>query len=340
MSYHLNHLLFRKLLPVVFLMTATLDVNASCGSSFCTLNTHWNTQGVTNTEGLSIDLRYSQAIADVLRSGDTKVGAAAPSGSDSEIENKRTLSRLFTLDVDYSLNSRWNIGINIPLVTRDHTHTFDSSVSAPFEQEGKFTEVGDIRLLGKYKFEEDNLNSGDGIRFGVKLPTGVTDKTMTPPDPADPTSPYKLERSAQPGTGSTDIILGLYHFSRISRTPWGWFSSAQIQNAMQTTDQYRPGTQINIDFGANYAFSHNLSGFLQINLQHQKRDSGINANQTSGGHSINLSPGLAYSIGEKTRIYGFVQTAILQHANTDASDAASAQLTAPWSFSVGINHWF
>ncbi|CAK0761798.1 conserved exported hypothetical protein [Gammaproteobacteria bacterium] len=340
MNYCHNRLFFRKLLPIAFLMTATLDANASCGSGFCTLNTHWNTQGATNNEGFSLDLRYSQATADVLRSGDRKVSADAPSGSDSEIENKRTILRLLTLDLDYSLSARWNIGINIPLVARDHTHTFDSSGSGPFEQQGKFTEVGDIRLMGKYKFDGGTLNSGDGIRFGIKLPSGVTDKTMTPPDPADPTTPYKLERSAQPGTGSTDLILGFYHFGRISKTNWGWFFSAQVQNAIQTSDHYRPGTQENIDLGANYAWSHNLNGYLQINFQHQRRDSDLNANQASGGYSLNLSPGLAYTIGEKTRVYGFIQVPILQHVNSDPSDTASAQLTAPWSLSVGINHWF
>ena len=81
-----------------------------------------------------------------------------------------------------------------------------------------------------------------------------------------------------------------------------------------------------------------LTGLLQLNAQYKSRDTGLNANPASGGHSLNFSPGLSYVVAPKTSLYGFVQIALLQYANSDPAVAGSGQLTAPWSFAVGISH--
>jgi hypothetical protein len=174
--------------------------------------------------------------------------------------------------------------------------------------------------------------------FGIKLPTGAIDETMTPPDPADPATPYALERSAQPGTGSTDGVLGAYYHSDIKDTPWGWFASGQFQGAMKIRDEYRPGNTFNLDMGAHYPLSPALTGMLQLNAQYKSRDTGLNANPASGGHSLNFSPGLNYVVAPKTNLYGFVQIALSQYANTDPDVPGSGQLTVPRSFAVGVSH--
>ena len=171
------------LLPVA-IATLAANAHASCGSSFCSVNTHWDTQGLSSDEGLHVDLRYSYAKADNWRAGSNKITPAAPSASGEEIERKRTINQMLNLDADYAINSRWNVAIGVPLVMRDQAHTFDASVGGPFEQQAKFTELGDIRVVGRYKFDLGSISSGSGIRFGLKLPTGVINKTMTPADPA------------------------------------------------------------------------------------------------------------------------------------------------------------
>jgi hypothetical protein len=339
MHYSIGTSLLRCSLLVASAFVAG-NAQASCGSAFCSVNTHWDTQGITNADGLNLDVRYSQGKADQLRAGSSRISPALPSGSDAEIEDKRTINRLLNIDADYAINSRWNIAVGVPLVSRDHSHTFDSSIGGPFGQQARFTEPGDIRVVGRYKFDTGSLNSGGGIRFGLKLPTGAIDKIMTPPDPADPATPYKLERSSQPGSGSTDLILGLYRFGSSPSSNWSWFASGQVQAAATTRDGFRPGQQINLDLGVNYAASDELGGVLQLNFQHRSRDAGINANLASGGHSLNLSPGLTYALTPQTRIYGFVQKAMRQYVNVDPADPSSGQLTAPWSFALGVNHRF
>ncbi|MDB5946071.1 MAG: hypothetical protein JWQ33_1097 [Ramlibacter sp.] len=312
---------------------------ASCGSAFCTVNTYWDTQGLSNSAGLNIDLRYSYAKADRLLAGSQRITPATPSGSDGEIENGRTVNQLLDLEADYALNDRWNVAIGVPLVMRDHLHTFDSAISGPFAQQARFTSLGDVRVVGKYKFDTGNPLAGGGIRVGLKLPTGSIGKTMSPPDPAAPTVPYALERSAQPGTGSTDVILGAYRFGSWPASQWGWFASGQLQSAIATRDGYRPGRQVQVDLGLNYAFSTELMGLLQLNLQQRARDTGENANPASGGSSLNLSPGLSYAVSPQSRVYAFVQKAIFQRVNTDPATGAG-QLVAPWSVAVGVSRSF
>jgi hypothetical protein len=325
-----------KLLFVALLVTT--NAYASCGSSFCSVNTHWDTQGLVNDDTLRVDLRYSYANANTLRGGSGKIAAATPDGSgQGEIENLRTINQMLNLDVDYAVDQKWNVALDLPLVMRDHTHTFDAAGSF-FEQQAKFNGLGDVRVIGKYKFDSAEHHAGSGMSFGIKLPTGAINKTMTPPDPADSATTYALERSSQPGTGSTDLLLGTYYHSDIENSPWGWFVSGQLQSAVSTRDDYRPGNSLNLDMGAHYAFAPTLTGLLQLNTQFKNRDTGLNANPASGGHSLNLSPGLSLVVAPKTNLYSFVQIALLQYANTDPAVAGTGQLTAPWSFAVGISH--
>ncbi|MEO8342363.1 MAG: hypothetical protein ABI536_00965, partial [Gallionella sp.] len=228
------------------------------------MNTHWDTQGLVNDDILRIDLRYSYANADTLRSGSRKIAPPQPNGSDTEIENLRTTNQMLNLDLDYFVNTKWNAGLDVPLMMRDHTHTYDSSVFGPFVQQAKFTALGDVRMMGKYKFDSAEHHAGSGMSCGLKLPTGAINKTMTPSDPANPGTPYALERSSQPGTGSTDLLLGTYYHSDIENSPWGWFASGQWQSALSTRDNYRPGDSLNLDMGAHYAFAPALTGLLQI----------------------------------------------------------------------------
>ncbi|MGC2166956.1 MAG: hypothetical protein WA632_13200 [Gallionella sp.] len=169
-------------------------------------------------------------------SGSSKIATEAPSVSGEKIENLRTINQLINLNVDYLLSANWNVANDLPVVLRDHTHMLDSAAGIPVQQ-AKFNELGDVRVLGKFRFGSEH-HAGSGIMLGLKLPTGAINKTMTPPDLADPATPYALERSSQPGSGSTGMLLGAYYHRDINDSPWGGFASSQIQDA------HRPVTTI------------------------------------------------------------------------------------------------
>ncbi len=329
-----------KLLYAV-LLCITASAHASCGSSFCAMNTHWDTQGLVNDDGLRIDLRYSYARADTPRVGSSKV--ARPSPADPallglEVENMRTINQSLNLDFDYAINHQWSVAVGLPVVMRDHAHQIGDPALTIVEQ-NKFTELGDIRVVGNYKFDSSDHMSGSGIRFGLKLPTGKANWEFVPG--AGPT-----EGGLQPGSGSTDAILGAYYHQDIANSPWGWFVSGQLQTAWTTRDGYHPGNEVALDLGTHYTLSPSLTGLLQVNANFKERDSGngVKVNPHSGAHSLNLSPGLSFAVAPKTKLYGFVQLPIYQYANSDPNwlpgDPVVGQLTAPWSVSLGISQTF
>ncbi|OGS94092.1 MAG: hypothetical protein A3K04_11310 [Gallionellales bacterium RBG_16_56_9] len=312
------------------LLSTTANAYASCGSSFCAVNTYWDSQGLVNDEGLRIDLRYSYARADTPRIGSSKVtndpALAAPG---DEVENMRTINQLLNVDFDYAINHQWSVAVGLPLVMRDHAHTI---APATVEQRN-FTELGDIRVVGNYRFDSDDHLSGSGVRFGLKLPTGSTGWELVP-------GSGPAERSLQPGSGSTDVILGAYYHQDVANSPWGWFVSGQLQTAINTRNDYRPGNDVALDLGAHYTLSPALTGLLQLNAQFKERDSGLNANPHSGVNSLSLSPGVSFAVAPQTRLYGFVQLPIYQYANSDPAGSPYGQLTAPWSLSLGIRQTF
>ena len=326
----------RKLL-VIALLTSASTAYAGCGSSFCSVNTHWDTQGMANDEGLSIDLRYTYAKADTPRVGSNKV--AKPVATDpafapgSEVENQRTINQTLNMDLAYAIDTQWGVALDLPLVMRDHSHQLaDPNPALVGYAQKSFAELGDVRLLGNYKLAGNDHQSGDGFRFGLKLPTGKTNLDMVPGTP--------MEAGLQPGSGSTDIVLGAYHYQEVADTPWAWFTSTQLQTAVALKNDYRPGDDLALDVGAHYTVTPAVSGLLQLNAQYKKADSGsaLNMNPHTGGRSLNLSPGVSVAFAHGTRLYSFVQLPLYQYANPDPKGTPYGQLTAPWSFSVGVSH--
>ena len=330
----------RLLFTVLFCASTT--ANAGCGSTFCSVNTHWDTQGLVNDQGLRMDVRYAYAKADTPMVGNKKV--AKPVATDpafvtpgTEVENQRTINQILNLDLDYTLNQKWGIALDVPLMMRDHSHQLSVAAGAttvPLVQKS-FTQLGDIRVVGNYKFEHEDTQSGSGIRFGLKLPTGSTNQEMI--------AGTLMEAGLQPGSGSVDAVIGAYYHQALHNSPWGWFASGQFQTAIATRNGYRAGNDFALDAGMNYALAPALTGLVQLNAHFKERDSGtaINVNTHTGGYSVNLSPGLSFAVAPKTKLYGFVQLPLYQYANANIDPALPfGQLTATWAMSVGMSHHF
>jgi hypothetical protein len=84
--------------------------------------------------------------------------------------------------------------------------------------------------------------------------------------------------------------------------------------------------------GVSYYVSQRLSLMLQLNTLIKNRDSGTNAEpESSGGKSVNLSPGLSYAVSKKAQVYGFIQKPVYQYVN-------GVQLTSDWSAVIGIGY--
>lgn len=288
---------------------------ASCGGTFCGVNTHWDAQGLWARPGLRADLRFEFIDQDQPRHGSDKVALGEIERHHDEV---RTLNRNTLLNLDYGFNARWGVAVTLPIMNRDHDH-FSNEEQAP--EAWNFTEVGDVRVLGRYR-----MSAAAGIKFGLKLPSGDYEVANDEGELA--------ERTLQPGSGTTDVLLGGFRQGGKKAAPLHWFAQALWQQPLAERAAYKPGYQLGIDAGIDYPLTRKLSGLLQVNAQIKGRDSGAAAaREDSGARTLALSPGLSYAVAHGTRIYGFVQLPMYQYVN-------GVQITADMAFVAGVTTTF
>lgn len=297
-------------------------VHANCGSAFCVVNTDWDTQGAWDRPGTRVDLRFEYIDQDQLRDGTHKTG---PTGE--EHDEVRTLNRNWLLTVDHAFDEHWAVSVQAPWVDRRHQHIHNHDDGDSEAQSWDFSEFGDLRVVGRYQFGGMNPGGGStGIRFGLKLPTGSTSQDNDEGEAA--------ERNLQPGTGSTDLMLGAYYNAIVPGSPASWFAQASVQLPVDYDDEFRPGKQVSLDLGLRYPMNATVAAMIQANFFWRDKDTGGEAEtDESGITQLNLSPGLAVAVGAGTQIYGFVQVPIYQ-------DVRGVQLTADWGAVVGLAHLF
>jgi hypothetical protein len=313
---------------------ATSGVYASCGSSACSINTNWDEHS-PNKPGWSMDLRYSQSKADDLRSGSKNI--SADTANNGEVENLSTTNKISTLGIDYAHDAHWGMALSIPYISREHSHSLGDGTGAIVGSESfSAKSLGDIRVIGRYRWLDESDHSSRGIKMGLKLHTGRQDFQMV-----DNLGASKLpsEVTLQPGNGSTDFILGTFWQLAPMGSDLSWFAQYMWQSSVQHKAEFRPGDQANLDLGTRYAFTGKLSGLLQLNAQWNAADSGPSAALTatgepgSGGRNLSLTPGLSYAIVNGTNLYGLLQLPLYRYVNGE-------QLTAGKALTVGINHRF
>ena len=307
---------------VAALLATAVDANAGCGSAFCSLNTNWSAQGAWTEAGGRFDLRYEFIDQDQPRAGTQKVGVGQIPRDHDEVQ---TINRNIIAGFDYTFNPNWGVGVQLPVVNRSHSH-IDTDGGGQVPESWSFTEIGDARVVGRYRFTPEQSQSGGyGLQFGVKLPTGKFDVTNEEGEEA--------ERSVQPGSGTTDAILGAFFNAPLGNRAT-WFADVIWQAPLNERDEYKPGSRVGFDLGASYPVTGRVALQLQLNTLWKDRDSGANADpEDSGGTFVHLSPGVSVALGDKTQLYGFVQIPLYQRVN-------GVQLTADWSVAAGLSHRF
>lgn len=297
---------------------------ASCGSAFCTVNTGWDVQGVATEAGaMRLDLRYEYINQDRLRSGTRNIPADQDTGDVTEL---RTVNRNWVATLDYALDPQWAVSVALPLVSREHAHIADPAGAATLE-EWNFSRLSDARVIGRYQFAPADPQAGNaGIQFGLKLPTG--DYRVANGDGT------VAERALQPGTGSTDLIAGLYYGRPAGLHGFGWFLQGSYQAAVATRDGFRPGDQLSVTGGLTYPLTAGVALLGQLNALHKARDTGPNAEpDLSGGNFVYASPGVSVAVGRRAQVYGFLQLPVYRRVN-------GIQLTAERAVVVGANFLF
>jgi hypothetical protein len=236
--------------------------------------------------------------------------------------------------ISYSPNSAWNINLQVPYVIRTHSTygDFDSTQPLPQLSSSRSSSLGDIKLIGSYQGVLPTHNLG--LQLGVKLPTGHYGTAVD--FNGGPKAGTPLDASLQPGTGSTDVILGAYYYQAISQD-FDVFANAQFQSAVkhhmdQPGNDYRPGNSTTVSFGLRYASSPRLVPQLQVNLLRKSRDQGALADiQSTAGNVAYVSPGLTARVAAQLHVFGFVQVPIY-------SNLYGYQLFPRYTASVGVSY--
>jgi hypothetical protein len=322
MSFH-SRIVSATLLSAGALIS--LPAAASCGSAYCSINTDLAAEAAGIIEGSVLDLRYERINQNQPRSGSGKVAVGQIPKHHDEVSTRNgnvlaTYSRTFA--------SGWGLSVTAPFSDRDHVHIHNHR-GAKFVDEWDYREIGDMRVTGRYQKAltgSDDAPRTAGVIFGLKLPTGRTDVSNAAGDLA--------ERTLQPGSGTTDLILGAFFHQQLPQQGASWFAQAQMQRALREHDNFRPGAQFAVDVGYAKALTDKLSGIVQVNAVVKRRDRGAEAEpQDSGSRSLFLSPGVSYQMTPAVRAYAFYQQPLYQHVN-------GVQLTADRALVFGMSTSF
>ena len=308
-------------LPVLFLAAAPAAL--ACSGCGCTLSTDNEALNPETTTGLRIDGRFDYIDLNDLRLGGKH--ATADNAAPGEEIQHRTRTSMYNLGVDYMPSTAWGVNLSIPVWDRFHTSATGGLGDS--ESASKWTELSDIRLLARYLglFESRNY----GILAGVKLPTGSAKTNFH----SGPAAAALLDRGLQPGTGTTDLLIGFSQRGKFS-DDWSWFAQQLLQRPINEHADFRPGTTLNANIGVRYALTDVFVPQLQLNGQNRWRDVGANADRPhSGAEVLYVSPGLVVNLTEDTNIYTFVQVPIYQRLG-------GLELAPRYTVSVGISHHF
>jgi len=344
------------------LVTLTLaqflaDSAFGCATCGCSLSTD-AAMGYSSATGWQIGFQFDTIDQSQLRSGthsvsEPEVAQINNEGGSQEVE-KQTNNHYYTLGISYSPTADWNFRLFLPWVYRNHTTYGDSpNPLTPDLISGAYVNdlFGDMRFVASYQgiLPTHNL----GVQLGVKFPTGNyggpnADGTgivgrhpvafSYGPNSLNPSPGNLLDTSLQPGTGSTDLVVGGYYYQAVSQN-FDAFINGQYQFAVyhllnDIGADYRPGNLVNVSFGLRYEENPHVVPQVQVNVTHKSHDQGTLADSTdSAGTVVYISPGVTAMIAPNTHAYGFVQLPVY-------SNLQGYQLFPRWTASVGMSYAF
>lgn len=257
-------------------------------------------------------LEYNYVNQDRNWSGSSRAPAA-------DNGDKQIRTDFYTVGAQYMFNRQWGAIVEAPYENRQFKTIDDGGDAVTVRHAG----MGDIRIKGIYSGFSPDMSSG--ITFGLKLPTGVRNKSG-------------FDRDTQIGTGSTDILLGGFLRGTIPGVKrWDWFLTGQLDQPALTTSTYHPGADLNGVAGIYYR-GWNVSGVKIVPVaqaigSHHWRDTGDDANSTDSGYDrLLLSPGIEFHV-KNVSLYADVALPAYQNVNGN-------QLTAQELFTLRMSYSF
>lgn len=321
----------RSRLFVLFCLCSTLrPLLASCGSASCPLDLNALNRPVAGHFAAELSFEYIDQDQPRIGTRAVAVGALP-----AEHDQVRTINRSTSLVLRYAASDRLLFSATVPYVSHYHLR-LQGGVPESWNLSG----IGDTTLQVRGRIAEfDPVHRTALWGFaGVKLPTGASDRTNANGDVG--------ELPIQPGTGSTDTIVGLAFESGVlhetaMQGPMGSVTLipmfASIQYRRNTTDaqNYRVGNEIQLNGGTVVPLRDHLQLILQANAKLRSRDVSPDPEDhlLTGGRYLFVSPGVRFDGGHGAAWYAMLQVPVYQHVN-------GIQLTAKRNLVTGVQMRF
>ncbi|MEJ7804581.1 MAG: transporter [Telluria sp.] len=295
---------------------------ASCGASFCAVNSNWTAESALAEAHSAIDLRYEYMNQNQPMFGSRKIYAGEVRAHHDEVS---TQNRNLVLSYSHNFGNRFGVTVSAAAGERDHFHIHNHH-GKKISDTWNFVRLNDIRVIGRYQLlsvENPLKPVSAGITFGAKPPTGKYDVASA--------NGGKAERSMQPGTGTTDLIAGGYYHQKLTEIGVSWFAQAQYQQALNERDHYKPGASTGVDLGVRKSLGGAFGLLGQLNYVRKGADRGSEAEPArSGGRFLYASAGLSYALPGNMQLYAFYQVPLQRHVR-------GVQLTANRALVIGFS---
>lgn len=311
--------------------TAALAISAAPGTaSACACGCGIFDIGVNSAfpnqsdSGLSAFVRYNY----MNQNKNWEGGSSAPA---SDNPDQAIKTSFITFGGQYMFNHDWGVMVELPIFVRSFSSTGDGSAEPNGQVfTSNLTDFGDLMVSGVYAGFSPDMSTG--VTFGIKLPTGNYTGPYENPGQTGPgtTGGLVYDRDSLPGTGSTDLLLGVYHVGTLNADgSLAYFVQARAQIAFMEragdTGTYRPGNEIDAGIGLTYnlgklgAFDK-VAPVLQLIGGNRDPDSGTGANpgnpNNSGYRRLMIAPGVDLRV-HNFKAFLDVSIPIVQHTNID-----------------------
>ncbi len=283
-----------------------------------------------------------------------EVGGGGDHHGDADGQSPHSLKSIDSINIAlaYGLTDDLTVLARLPFVRRTdvreglhfHEHPVLGEHVNVIETLGDASGVGDVTLLGQYRFLKDAASGFEmAALLGIKLPTGKTSETANEGE--------RFEAEFQPGSGSWDGQFGLA--ATLREGPWSFDTSALYHLVTEGTQDTDLGDRllygVALSFrvmGGPAAEEHvhsdgavhlhkpspkalAIDAVLELNGEwHDKQSAGNETDHNSGGHTLYLSPGVRLSAGDWS---GFASVGI-----PVVEDMNGLQPDPDWKFVTGV----
>lgn len=288
---------------VLFSWPGPQTAEASCGSVTCFV-VIGSQQQVSPKGLLTVNAFYNYTPQGTLLNGTDGVIPAVDLDNRQLIlghhRELRTISQMYTLDLNYGVTDRFGIEVAIPYKRLRHQHIDGlGEVNGGAGERTNFSDngIGDVFINAKYNLLP-TLSSMVVTGFGVYLPTGDHDQKTAGIGDAE-----TMEPTAQIGRGQLGLQGSIYQTYEIIPHRLNQFASASYRHTFRNNFGYQFGDQFDFGFGANLVTVPWLVLTNQFNYRYMVHDtySGSLSRSAVPSDGPALFPGEAISVDDTIR---------------------------------------